>query len=37
MRRTQGEREPPDHGLKKWWQDHPKDKKNKEKQKVNSG
>jgi hypothetical protein len=29
MRRTQGEREPPEHGLRKWWQDHPK---NREKQ-----
>ncbi|XP_021940778.1 uncharacterized protein LOC110840210 isoform X3 [Zootermopsis nevadensis] len=34
MRRTQGEREPPDHGLKKWWRDHPTDNKKKEKQKV---
>jgi hypothetical protein len=29
MKRTQGEREPPEHGLKKWWRDHPRDKKQK--------
>jgi hypothetical protein len=27
MKRTQGERDPPEHGLKRWWHDHPRDKK----------
>ncbi|XP_069686673.1 uncharacterized protein [Periplaneta americana] len=33
MRKTQGEREPPEHGLKKWWRDHPKEKQKKNNQK----
>jgi hypothetical protein len=29
MKRTQGERDPPEHGLKRWWHNHPRDKKQK--------
>ncbi|XP_078606310.1 uncharacterized protein LOC144879003 isoform X1 [Branchiostoma floridae x Branchiostoma japonicum] len=30
MKRTGGDREPPQHGLKKWWKEHPKKKKKEE-------